>query len=48
MEPADEMHDDLAIRVRLELGRVLEALSERDMVVDLSVDSEDDRLVLVD
>lgn len=42
------MHDDFAIRVSLESSRVLQALSKRNVVVDLSVDSENDRFIFVD
>jgi hypothetical protein len=34
--------------MRLERSRVLEALSQSDVVVNLSVDSENDALVFVD
>jgi hypothetical protein len=41
------VHDDLTIRVSLESSWVLEAFSESDMVVDLSVDGEDDTSIIV-
>ena len=41
------MHDDLAVRVRLEDGvLVLEILAEGEVVVDLAVDAEREALVL--
>ena len=43
-----QVHDDLAVRMRLELSGVLEPLSELDVVVDFTVDGEDDRLIVVD
>jgi hypothetical protein len=43
-----QVHDHLAVRVGLERRRLLERFAESHMVVDLAVDSEDDRLVLVD
>jgi hypothetical protein len=42
------VHDDLTIRVGLESSWVLEALSESDMVVDLSVDGENNTSIVVD
>jgi cupin superfamily acireductone dioxygenase involved in methionine salvage len=42
------MHDDLAVRVRLEGRGVFQALSQSDVVVDFTVDGENDSLVLVD
>jgi hypothetical protein len=42
-----QVHDDLTIRVSLESSWVLEAFSESDMVVDLSVDGEDDTSIIV-
>jgi hypothetical protein len=41
------VHDDLTIRVGLESSWVLESLSEGDMVVDLSVDGENDTSIIV-
>ena len=41
------MHDDLTIRVGLESSWVLESLSKSDMVVDLSVDGEDNTSIIV-
>jgi UPF0288 family protein (methanogenesis marker protein 3) len=41
------VHDDLTIRVGLESSWVLESLSESDMVVDLSIDGEDDTSIIV-
>lgn len=41
------MHDDFAVRVGLEDGRLLEALAEGAVVVDLSVDGEDVGAVFV-
>lgn len=43
-----QVHNDLAVRVGLEGSRVLEALSQCDVVVDLSVNGEHNRPVLVD
>ena len=43
-----QVHDDFAIRVRLEGSRVLEAFTEGDMVVNLSVDGKNNGLVIVD
>jgi hypothetical protein len=42
-----QVHDDLTIRVGLESSWVLESLSESDMVVDLSIDGEDDTSIIV-
>ena len=42
-----QVHDDLTIRVGLESSWVLETLSESDMVVDLSVDGEDNTSIIV-
>lgn len=38
----NEMHDDFAVGVGLEDGGVLETLSECSVVVDFSVDGEDE------
>jgi hypothetical protein len=43
-----QMHDDLTIRVGLESSWVLETLSESDVVVDLSVDGEDNTSIVID
>jgi hypothetical protein len=42
------VHDDFTIRVGLESSRVLQALSESNVVVDLSVDGKNNTSVLVD
>jgi len=42
------VHDDFTVRVRLEGSGVLEAFSESDVVVNLSVDSKNDGFVFVD
>jgi hypothetical protein len=42
-----QVHDDLTVRVGFESSRVLEALSESDMVVNLSVDGENNTSVIV-
>lgn len=41
------MHDDLAIRVSLEVSGVLKRLAKSAVVVNLSVDGEDEALVIV-
>lgn len=41
------MHDDLAIRVSLEVSGVLERLAKSAVVVNLSVDGEDETFVIV-
>lgn len=41
------MHDDLAIRVGLEMSGVLETLAKGAVVVDFSVNGEEERLILV-
>jgi len=41
------VHNDLTIRVGLESSWVLETLSESDVVVDLSVDGEDNASIIV-
>lgn len=43
----DQVHDDFAIGVSLELDRVLERLAQGAVVVNFTVDGEDQRLVLV-
>jgi hypothetical protein len=43
-----QVHNDFAIRVGLEFRWVLQAFPQGNMVVDLSVDGEDNSLILVD
>ena len=45
---AYQVHDDFTVGMSLEGSGVLETLPESDMVVDLSVDGEDDTSVFVD
>lgn len=40
-----QVQDDLAVRVRLEVVLLLQAAAQRQVVVDLAVDREDDRVV---
>lgn len=42
------MEDDLTVRVRLENGAGANFLSQRDVIVNLSVDGEDEGAVVVD
>jgi hypothetical protein len=41
-----QVHDDLAVRVSLENGRLLELLAKGPVVVDFAVDGEKDLLVI--
>lgn len=43
-----QMHDDLAVRVRLELGGLLERGAEGEVVVNLAVDAEGNLAVVRD
>lgn len=43
-----QVHDDLTVRVRLEVILPLKRLSQCDVVVDLTVDSEDNLAVFAD
>lgn len=42
-----QRNDNLTIRMRLEVIRLLQTLSDHPMVIDLSIDCESNRLVLV-
>lgn len=46
MMHAYEVHDDLAVRVRLEVWLLLEVLSQRSVVVDLAIDGEQELSVV--
>ena len=43
-----QVEDNLAVRVRLELWVALQGLAQYPVVVDLAVDGQEDRLILVD
>ena len=45
---AHEMHDDLTVRVSLELCGGFEGFAEGEVVVDFTVNGEDEGLVVVD
>lgn len=44
----DQVHDDLAVGMRLELRRVLQSFSQCQVVVDFAIDGEYERLILID
>ena len=46
--PAYEVHDNLAVRMRLELRRFLQPFSQCNVVVDLPIHGQNERLILVD